>query len=160
MQTTRSLGSTLDRMLTLNRAIDHAVAGGWLSESRVWIPAIDLVERKDAFVLCADLPGVRQADIEIVFEQNVLTVRGMKHSATDSTASSEARIFTAERPSGAFERGIRLPDSIDRAHIVAEFADGVLTVTIPKAQAAQPRRIEISDPSKVTSELRATTAHN
>lgn len=160
MQTTRSLGSTLDRMLTLNRALDHAVAGGWLSEPRAWLPAIDVVERKDAFVLFAELPGIRQTDIEIVFEQNVLTLRGVKHTAAGAGDSNELRVFTAERASGAFERGIRLPDSIDRASIAAEFSDGVLTITMPKAQAAQPRRIEIRGPSSATGEIRSSSGDN
>ena len=75
MLTTRSLNSTLDRMLTLNRALDQAFTSGW-NENRVWVPAIDVVEKKDAYLMYAELPGVDPSQIDISFEQNVLTVRG------------------------------------------------------------------------------------
>lgn len=147
---TRSLTSTLDRVMTLNRVMDHALSGGWLNETRVWIPAVDLVERKDAYLAYIELPGVRESDVEIIFEQNVLTIRGAKRTAIDPASPEELRVFTAERASGAFERSIRLPDSIDRTGVAAEFAGGVLTITLPKAQAAQPRRIEINSPFRST----------
>jgi HSP20 family protein len=157
MQTTRSLGSTLDRLMTLNRAIDQSVADGWLNEARVWIPAVDLVERKDAYLLYVELPGVQQSDMEIVFEQSVLTIRGAKRTTLDPTTAGELRVFTAERASGPFERSIRLPDSIDRASIVADLAGGVLTITLPKAKTAQPRRIEINSPAHSINEAPTTT---
>ena len=78
MVTTRSLGSTLDRMITLNRAIDQAFGAG----SRVWVPAIDVVEKKDAYELYADLPGVDASKVEIAFEQNVLTIYRLSDGTT------------------------------------------------------------------------------
>lgn len=143
MQTTRSLGTTVDRMFTLNRAIDNVLTGGWLNEARVWIPAVDLIEKRDAFVLHVELPGVSQSDVDLVLEQNVLTVRGTKHPSLDSGQTDEVRLFAMERPTGTFERSVRLPESVERAQITAELVAGVLTVTIPKAKAAQPQRIEI-----------------
>ena len=143
MLTTRSLNSTLDRMITLNRALDHAFSNGWAAESRTWVPAIDVVEKKDAYVLYADLPGVDASKVEIAFEQNVLTVRGAKPSSTQATPDSELRVYAAERVTGAFERSIRLPEFVDGDKITAAFTNGLLTVTVPKAQAAQPRKIEI-----------------
>jgi HSP20 family protein len=160
MSTTRSLGSTLDRMMTLNRAMDHALVGGWLNEARAWIPALDLVERKDAYLLYVELPGVRESDMELVFEQNILTIRGAKRTALDSTDVGELRVFTAERTSGAFERSIRLPDSIDRDNVVAQFAGGLLTITLPKAKTAQPRRIEINSPQRAINEATMASAEN
>ena len=151
---TRSLSSTLDRMLTLNRAIDQAFNTGWNSESRVWVPAIDVVETKDAYVLYAELPGVDASQVDIKFEQNVLTLRGTKPSALNADKDGELRVFAAERVSGGFERSLRLPEFVDAEKISADFTNGLLTITVPKAQAAQPRKIEIkaaSQPAQISS---------
>jgi HSP20 family protein len=146
MLTNRSLTSTLDRMMSLNRALDHAFSPTWSSEAtnRVWVPALDVVEKQDAYLVYAELPGVEQSQIELSFEQNVLTIRGAKASSFDPTKDGELRVYAAERVTGAFERAIRLPEFVDGDRIAAEFRNGVLTVSIPKAQAAQARRIQIS----------------
>lgn len=142
MLNSRSLNSTLDRMMTLNRALDQAF-NAELSGSRVWVPAIDVVEKTDAYVMYAELPGVDASAVDISFEQNVLTVRGTKRSPIDATRQGELRVYAAERVNGAFERSIRLPEFVDGERIDAEFTNGVLTITIPKAKAAQARKIEI-----------------
>src|SRR5215208_4149070 len=114
---TRSLSSTLDRMLTLNRAIDQAFNTGWNSDARVWVPAIDVVEKKDAYVLYAELPGVDASQVDIKFEQNVLTLRGTKPSLLSAEKDGELRVFAAERVSGTFERSLRLPEFVDAENI-------------------------------------------
>jgi HSP20 family protein len=139
MVTTRSLNSTLDRMITLNRAIDQAFSVG----SRTWVPAIDITETKDAYVLYADLPGVDASGVEIAFEKNVLTLKGAKPTAFQPKEDAELRVHAAERVTGKFERSVRLPEYVDGEKISAAFANGLLTVTVPKAKAAQARRIEI-----------------
>jgi len=156
MLTTRSLNSTLDRMMSLNRVLDQAMNGSWPTEgtNRVWVPALDIVEKRDAYVVVADLPGVSQSDIELSFEQNVLTIRGQKKSTLDPSRDGELRVYSAERVSGAFERAIRLPEFVDSEKIGAELRDGLLTITIPKATAAQPRKIEIK-PATHSHELTA-----
>ncbi len=141
MVTTRSLNSTLDRMMSLNRAFDQAFNGR--QTASIWVPAIDVVEKKDAYVLYAELPGVDASQVEITFEQNILTLRGAKSSAFDVNGQNELRVFAAERVSGAFERSIRLPEFVDGDSIAAEFTNGLLTVTVPKAKAAQARKIEV-----------------
>ena len=145
MLTNRSLNSTLDRMMSLNRALDHALSPSWSSESasRVWVPALDVVEKQDAYVVFAELPGVDRSQIDLSFEQNVLTIRGTKNSAFEPTKDGELRVYAAERVTGTFERAIRLPEFVDGENIAADYRDGVLTVTIPKAQTAQARKIEI-----------------
>ena len=110
MLTTRSLNSTLDRMMTLNRAIDHAFTAGLNTPPRVWAPTTDIVEKKDAYVLYAELPGVDASQVEIKFEQNVLTIRGTKRPAIEVANEGELRIFAAERVTGSFERSVRLPE--------------------------------------------------
>jgi HSP20 family protein len=145
MYTNRSLNSTLDRMMSLNRVLDQAFQGSWNGDAgtRVWVPAFDVVEKRDAYVVVAELPGVSQSKIELSFEQNVLTIRGEKESRLDPSKDGELRVYAAERVAGAFERSIRLPEFVDSDKINAELRDGLLTVSIPKATAAQPRRIEI-----------------
>ena len=145
MLTTRSLNSTLDRMMTLNRALDEAFSSGWNGEQahRVWVPALDVAERQDAYLVHVDLPGVEQSQLELSFEQNVLTIRGTKTASFHSSKDGELRVYAAERVTGAFERSIRLPEFVDGDRIGADYRNGLLTITIPKAQAAQPRRIEI-----------------
>src|SRR3954470_12235546 len=120
MHATRSLSSTLDRMITLNRAIDQAFNAGWTTESRVWVPAIDVVEKKDAYVLYAELPGVDASQVDISFEQNILTIRGAKRSTLEASAESELRVYAAERVTGEFERSVRLPEFVDGDKIGAE----------------------------------------
>jgi HSP20 family protein len=142
MLTNRSLTSTLDRMMTFNRALDQALSTPW-SDNRVWVPAIDVVEQTDSYLMYAELPGVDPSQIDITFEQNVLTVRGTKPSTVQASNDGELRVFAAERVTGSFERSIKLPEFVDGDHIAAEFNNGLLKIQVPKAQAAQPRRIEV-----------------
>ena len=153
MLTTRSRNTTLDRMMTLNRALDQAFNTALTGDSRVWVPAIDVVEQKDAYLIYAELPGVDASQVDISFEQNVLTVRGTKRSAVEATNEGELRVYAAERVTGSFERSIRLPEFVDGESIGADFANGLLKVTVPKAKAAQPRRIEIKHNEMKNNEL-------
>lgn len=149
MLTTRSLSSTLDRMMTLNRALDEAMSTAWKGNgTRVWVPAIDVAEKADAYLLTVELPGVEPESIDVSYEQNVLTIRGEKRPSFDPQSQGELRVYASERVTGAFERGIRLPEFVDGERITADFTNGLLTITVPKAQAAQPRRIEIRGATK------------
>jgi HSP20 family protein len=138
----RSQTSTLDRMLTLNRALDEAFATKGGETARVWVPAIDLIETKDAYLVRAELPGIARENIDITFERNVLTISGQKSTMLEAK-DQELRVFAAERVTGSFSRSLRMPEHIDGERIQAEHKDGLLTVTIPKVEMAQPRRIEV-----------------
>jgi HSP20 family protein len=83
----------------------------------------------------------------------VLTVRGEKRSLLESNDQSELRVFAAERTTGSFERAVRLPEFIDGDKITADFTNGLLVVSVPKAQAAQPRRIEIKPGARTSGEV-------
>ena len=141
----RSMTTTIDRMLTLNRALDEAFTSSihGAEAPRVWVPAIDLIEKKDSYVIRAELPGVERSNLDITFEKNVLTISGRKNALTD-TQGDELRVFAAERVTGGFSRSLRLPDYIDGDKISADFRDGLLTITVPKAEMAQPRKITIT----------------
>ena len=144
MLNTRTRSTTLDRMMTLNRALDQAFNAAITADSRVWVPAIDVVEQKDGYLLYAELPGVDVSDVDIAFEQNVLTIRGTKRSSLETAKEGEVRVYAAERVTGSFERSIRLPEFVDSEKIQAELVNGLLKITVPKAQAAQLRKIEIA----------------
>jgi HSP20 family protein len=144
----RTLGFTLDRM---NRALDQALASDWAAQ-QLWIPAIDVVEKRDAYVLHAELPGVDASNVDINFEQNVLTIRGTKASTLESAKQGETRIHSIERVHGSFERSIKLPQFVDGERISADFKNGLLTITVPKAQAAQARKISIGEVKAVAGE--------
>jgi HSP20 family protein len=135
---------TLDRMLTLNRVLDEALSSEWNgSNGQVWVPAMDVVERQDAYLIALEVPGVSPSSVEVSFEQNVLTVHGDKAPGLESAKDAEVRVHAAERVTGAFQRSIRLPEFIDADKIEAEQKDGVLYLTVPKAQAARARKIAI-----------------
>src|ERR1051326_915622 len=135
MLATRSLNTTLDRMMSLNRVLDQAISGDWQGDStnRVWVPALDVVEKRDAYIVIADLPGVNQSNVELTFEQNILKIRGEKAPMFDVANDGELRVYGSERVTGMFERSVRLPEFVDSDRISAELRDGVLSVTIPKA---------------------------
>lgn len=140
-----TFNSTLDRMLTLNRVLDEALSSSWSGSNggQVWAPALDVVERQDSYFITLDLPGVDPSAIDISYEKNTLTVRGEKAAAPDLTQDNGVRVYANERVTGRFERFIRLPEHVDADNIAAESTNGVLHVTVPKAQAARARRIQI-----------------
>ena len=144
MLTSRTLNTgatSIDRILGLTRAVDQAFAT--THGSRGWVPPMDVAERGDAYVVHTELPGVASEQVELAFEQNVLTIRGTKAPSFDAANEGELRLFAAERISGSFERSVRLPEYVDADRIEATFVNGLLTITVPKAEAAKPRRIEL-----------------
>lgn len=113
---------------------------GGLSETSNWHPAVDICEQGDQFVICADLPGIDQKDIEISFKDNILSVRGERHC---ETKSEEGKCKRIERRYGSFERHFTLPDIADEEKIVAKMDKGVLSILIPKRESVKPRKIEV-----------------
>ena len=114
----------------------------WLSlaegENR-WLPSVDVLEEKDHYVFRADVPGVELDQIEVVFEDSMLTISGERKDKEESEKDGYRRI---ERSYGSFRRSFRLPDTIDADNISAKSDKGVLEVRVPKQEKAQ-RKIEI-----------------
>jgi HSP20 family protein len=142
--------NVLDRMFTISRAMERAAATAALESeaqpsTQLWLPPVDIYETENAFVIEADLPGVHQENVTIQFERNALTLSGMRGATLPSKDKSQLRVFSAERLSGGFSRSIRLPEHVDAEKIEAAYADGVLTVTVPKAPGARPRAIQITN---------------
>jgi len=134
----------LDRMLTLARAMDDSWGANGTQDRRgLWFPALDVYETEGAYVAELDLPGVHPENVDISFEQGTLSIRGTRAPTVKTPEKGELRVFSAERVSGSFVRSVRLPEYVDGEQIEAEYTNGVLTVTIPKAAAARPRRITI-----------------
>jgi HSP20 family protein len=105
-----------------------------------WTPAVDIHEEAKQFVVHADLPGVKPADIEITAEKGVLTLRGTRNFEQQEDDGHYSRI---ERVRGKFVRTFTLPENVQTDAIKAQFKDGVLELTIPKVAKAEPRRIEV-----------------
>jgi HSP20 family protein len=108
---------------------------------RRWIPAMDLVETDDDFVLRADLPGVSESDVNIELEDNVLTISGERKAEHEERKEGYYRV---ERASGAFSRSLTLPEGVDPDRVQANFDRGVLEVRIPKPEQRKPRKVTIS----------------
>jgi HSP20 family protein len=107
---------------------------------RRWIPAMDLVETDDHFVLKADLPGLDESDVNIEVEDNVLTVSGERKADHEDNREGYVRV---ERAYGSFRRSLTLPDGVDAEAVSASFEKGVLQVSIPKPEQRKPRKVAI-----------------
>jgi HSP20 family protein len=140
MMTVRTLVPTLDRVLSLNRELDRVFTRSF-GNSNAWLPAMDVVERADSFVITLDVPGVSHDTMDLTFDQGALTIRGTRPT---TEYVEEDKVYVTERTLGDFERVVRLPETVDSEHIQASFDRGVLSIVIPKAQAARPRKIAIS----------------
>jgi len=105
-----------------------------------WVPAVDIKEDKDCFIITADVPGVTAKDIEVHAENGMLTIRGERENEKKEDREGYKRI---ERSYGSFFRRFTLPDTADTDKITAKTANGVLTVTIPKHEKLQPRKITV-----------------
>jgi HSP20 family protein len=127
----------------LNRLFAPAAA------QRRWLPAMDLAETADQFVLKADLPGLDENDVKIEVEDRVLSISGERRRESDETKGGYRRV---ERAVGSFRRTLTLPEGVDGEAITATFDKGVLEITIPKPEARRPRRIEIAPKTAATIE--------
>jgi len=110
------------------------------ASTRMWAPALDISERKDAYLVTVELPGVKAEDLTITLEDGLLTIQGERHFAHDS---SEQQFHRVERRYGAFRRSITLPSRVQANEIEASFENGLLQVVVPKAEEAKPKKIEI-----------------
>jgi HSP20 family protein len=131
-----SLQTEMNRLF--NTVFDAPTAN---AGSRRWVPPMDLVETAEDFVLRADLPGMRQEDVKIEVEDNVLTVSGERAAEHESRDEGFHRL---ERAFGQFSRSLTLPKGVNHEAVTAAFTNGVLEVRIPKPAQAKPRRIEIA----------------
>jgi len=109
--------------------------------NRNWVPPVDIQESEEGYRLHDELPGLTKDDINITLENNVLRLSGERKFEKDVKKESYHRI---ERSYGTFARAFALPSQVNAEGVQAAFEDGVLTITVPKAEAAKPRKIAIS----------------
>jgi HSP20 family protein len=118
----------------LNRSLK--VANG----ASLWAPAVDIVDEKDQIKVKADLPGMKKEEIEVNFENDVLTIKGEKKEEKEI---KEKDFVRSERYYGAFHRAFSLPAGVDAAKINAAYKDGVLEITLPKKEGAKLKQIKV-----------------
>jgi HSP20 family protein len=109
--------------------------------NRSWVPPVDIQETAEGYRLLAELPGLTREDINITLENNVLRLSGERKFEKDVKKESYHRV---ERTYGAFSRAFALPQQVNAESVQAAFENGVLTILVPKAEQAKPRKIEIS----------------
>jgi len=125
---------------------------------RRWMPAMDLVETGDHYLLRADLPGLSDDDVNIQFQDNVLTISGQRTAQHDE---GEEGYFRLERAFGSFARSLTLPDGVDPDGVHAHFDRGVLEIRIPKPEQKKPRQVQITlgtRPSDDTKTIQSDTS--
>jgi HSP20 family protein len=116
------------------------MAPSWRLEPPAFVPAFEVKETKESYIFCADLPGVKEEELELRLTGNRLAILGKRMAETEEKNET---IFVYERSYGAFTRTFTLPEGIDADHVRAELKEGVLRVVVPKLPEMQPRKIAI-----------------
>ncbi len=106
-----------------------------------WVPAVNVTEERDRFVVKADLPGIEQDKIDIEIQDNVLTIKGER---SEEKEEKDKNFLRRECFYGAFERSLALPTDVDAGKAEAEYKDGVLIVTLPKKEEKKAKQIKLS----------------
>jgi HSP20 family protein len=128
----------------LNALLDEALTGwpvGNGVSTSAWLPSVDVFEDKESLKIVAELPGLKPEDVKITLENSTLTLRGEKKQVAEEKTE---RVHRYERSYGSFERSFSLPNTVDAEKVAAAFENGVLTVTLPKAEKAKPREIAVA----------------
>ena len=141
----QDLRSAQDEMAQMSPMLAHALGlhaqqGSARADTAAWAPALDISERKDAYLVTVELPGVEADDLEITLEDGLLTIQGERYFAHDS---SEQQFHRVERRYGAFRRSITLPAQVMAEGIQATVDNGVLQILVPKMEEATAKRIQV-----------------
>jgi HSP20 family protein len=141
----QDLRSAQDEMAQMSPMLAHALGlhaqqGNERARSSAWAPALDISERKDAYLVNVELPGLKAEDLDITMEDGLLTIQGERQFTSES---SEQQYHRVERRYGSFRRSITLPAHAMAEGIQASFEDGVLQILVPKAEEAKPKRIQV-----------------
>lgn len=127
----------------LERLFNLPLAGTTVADGTTvpWVPALEVYEQKDNYVVKVELPGVNKEDVKLSLEQGSLTISGERKNETKTEATE---VYHCERFYGRFQRTVNLPESVAANHVKAAYKDGVLTVTLPKSEEAKPKQIDIA----------------
>jgi HSP20 family protein len=131
------VGLNFGRLSNLQDEIDRLFE----SPLRSWVPALEVREDKDGFVIRAELPGLKREEIEVSLQDGALVISGER---TAEKVEEGVEVHRQERFYGKFQRALTLPRPVAADKIKAQYKDGVLTITLPKAEEAKPKQIDIS----------------
>ncbi|TAM43767.1 MAG: Hsp20 family protein [Gammaproteobacteria bacterium] len=128
--------------------LDRVVEGffrplGWVEEAKAeaLVPAMDIREREHEYIVRTDLPGVKKEDIDVTLENGVLTI--IAESKSETEEKEDGRLLRQERRYGRYVRSLRLGTQVDSAKLKANYKDGVLELTLPKAEEMKPKKISV-----------------
>lgn len=124
----------------INRMFEQFGRQFGVAESSRYAPAMDIHETEDAYIVEADVPGLKKDEVHIEVADNVLSIKGERKEEKEEKEKNYHRV---ERSFGSFARSVALPNGFDGSKVSAKFADGVLTVTLPKHEERKPRRVEV-----------------
>ena len=139
---TRSAGTNWDPFRLMESMLNLQPAYGRSTESVPYMPHFDVKETKDGYIFSADLPGVKEEDLDISLTGNQLVISGKRESVEQKDTE---RYHLSERSYGRFTRSFTLPDGIAGDNVTAHLTNGVLTLTVGKRPEVQPRRIKLND---------------
>jgi HSP20 family protein len=148
----QDLRNAQDELNQMSPMLAHALGlhaqqqGSGRADTAAWAPALDISERKDAYLVTVELPGVEVDDLEITLEDGLLTIQGERHFPQDS---SEQQFHRVERRYGAFRRAITLPAHVLAERVEATADNGVLQIVVPKMEEATPKRIQVRPGSRL-----------
>ena len=123
----------------VNRFFDDSFLSQLAAESP-WSVALDVIEEKEQYILKADLPGIKKEDIKVSLEDNILTVEAERKAEAEA---ENKQIHRIERTYGRYQRSLNLGANVDASKIKANYKDGVLELTVPKAEEIKPKSVDI-----------------
>ena len=129
---------TLGRLANLQDEIDRLFE----SPLQAWAPALDVHEDKNAYTIRVELPGMKREDIEVSLQNGALVISGERKT---ETIKDEVEVHRQERYFGRFSRALTLPTAVSGNQVKAAYKDGILTVTLPKAEEAKPKQITVGE---------------
>jgi HSP20 family protein len=124
----------------LNRTLNDPYTPRTENAFGAWTPPVDIFEKQDHLVIRAEIPGVQKEDMDLRIENGVLTLHGERKQDTEIREDAAHRV---ERVYGMFTRSFTLPTTVDAAKVTATYKDGILEVSVPKAETARPKQVEI-----------------
>ena len=135
-----SIQDEMNQLFTRAFGRERPGQAGEAVQQRLWAPALDISERKDAYVVTVEVPGIKAEDLDITLEDGLLTIKGERRFTQES---SDQQFHRVERRYGSFRRSITLPSQVQADQIEASFENGVLEVVVPKAEEAKPKKISV-----------------
>ena len=138
---------TFGRLSSLRNELDRlfeSPLAEWNRTSQLlsgWTPALDIYEDKENFIVKAELPGMKREDINVSFQDGMLSISGERKG---ETKHEDAEVHRTERFFGRFQRAVTLPAPVAPDKVKAQYKDGILTVTLPKTEEAKPKQIDVS----------------